>query len=210
MDKKICAICLSNKRPMLVRAAWQSSELFFDNPVALPTRRAELEAKTLETALQLADKGFQIIIEESTSFVSSRVGNRVRLRDIADDNRPVLVAAHDAYNELLNQSAIVFPAKSQAFRLPDSIFDEERDGKGAVTFNIDWDSLKSEHVLTLLACYATIWHNPSSSNFLQAMFGNQAPAEKEKPRTLQTIIDYQNSITEGMPSSPLTGKAGFL
>ena len=53
------------------------------------------------------EKGFIVLVEEENSFITGRVGQRVRLRDPFMNGRPVLIEAMQIYKELERQKAII-------------------------------------------------------------------------------------------------------
>ncbi len=72
-----------------------------------------------------------MLVEEENSFITGRVGQRVRLRDPFMNGRPVLIEAMQIYKELERQKAIKLPRKeSGKYILHQSIFDSEHDKKG--------------------------------------------------------------------------------
>ncbi len=71
-----------------------------------------------------------MLVEEENSFITGRVGQRVRLRDPFMNGRPVLIEAMQIYKELERQKAIKLPRKeSGKYILHQSIFDSEHDKK---------------------------------------------------------------------------------
>lgn len=213
-NKKICAVCLSTAQPMLVIAAWKDGELFIDNNENLPATRHALEQKLIPRIYDLERKDFEVLVDESGDFITSRAGLRVRLGDTGASGKPILVEALDAFRELERQSAVFYPANAGGrYRLPDTILDMERDAKGNTVYRIDWAQLKSEQVLSMLCSYATIFHNVASSAYLNAMLGESGKlhAASDPLAPLKAIVrdTERRSLLNG-PSSPLTGKGNYL
>ena len=86
------------------------------------------------------------------------------------NGRPVLIEAMQIYKGLERQKAIKLPRKeSGKYILHQSIFDSEHDKKGDEFFNINWSEITTEHVLTLLCCFATEYNNVASADYIRAM-----------------------------------------
>ena len=74
------------------------------------------------------------------------------------------------YKELERQKAIKLPRKeSGKYILHQSIFDSEHDKKGDEFLNINWIAITTEHVLTLLCCFATEYNNVVSADYIRTM-----------------------------------------
>jgi len=213
-NKKICAVCLSTAQPMLVIAAWKDGELFIDNNESLPVGRHALEEKLIPRIYDLERKDFEVLVDESGDFITSRAGLRVRLGDTGASGKPILVESLDAFRELERQHAIFFPANAGGrYRLPDTILDMERDSKGNTVYRIDWAQLKSEHVLSMLCSYSTIFHNVSSTAYLRAMQGESSRLQQaDDPLSpLKAIVrDTERRSWLNGPTSSLTGKGNYL
>ena len=108
-DKKILAVCLSVDPPMYVRAAWLKNVLTMDNPEKLPTQRRAMEVAVLNAIEQAQSKGFDVLIEETTSFITGRAGLRVRLGENDESGKPLLLSTINIFRELKRQEAINLP-----------------------------------------------------------------------------------------------------
>ncbi|WP_147200858.1 maturation control protein [Pantoea sp. CCBC3-3-1] len=213
INKKICAVCLTTSPPMLATAAWKDGELFIAKSEKLPTHRNEIEQRLIPRIIELEGKGFEVLVAETSDFITSRAGHRVRLNDPAASGKPVLVEALDTLRELDRQKAITFPANTGTrFTIPETILDMDRDAKGNTIYRIDWAQLKSEHVLSILCCYATAFNNVSSVGYLKAMFGsgNNTPASEPSAPLCNIVKATERSAWLNGPSSPLTGKGNYL
>ena len=213
INKKICAICLTTDTPMLATAAWKDGELFIAEGEKLPAMRVALEEMLIPRIRELESKDFEVLVDETSDFITSRAGFRVRMGDNGPSGKPVLVEALDVFRELDRQKAITFPKGAAArYRMPETILDMERNAKGETSYRIDWAQLKSEHVLGMLCSYATSFNNVASMNYLKAMFGAdslRAPASPLDP--LKAIVKHAefDSWLNG-PRSSLTGKGNYL
>ncbi len=77
-----------------------------------PERRRDMELQLLRELREKRGKRvFIVLVEEENSFITGRVGQRVRLRDPSMNGRPVLIEAIQIYKELERQKAIKLPRK---------------------------------------------------------------------------------------------------
>ena len=178
-----------------------------------PERRRDMELQLLRELREKEEKGFIVLVEEENSFITGRVGQRVRLRDPFMNGRPVLIEAMQIYKELERQKAIKLPRKeSGKYILHQSIFDSEHDKKGDEFFNINWSEITTEHVLTLLCCFATEYNNVVSANYIQAMVGRSNT--QREPSLIESFINIINATQRmgetHVPQGILTGKYGHL
>ena len=58
-------------------------------------RRRDMELQLLRELREKEEKGFIVLVEEENSFITGRVGQRVRLRDPFMNGRPVLIEANN-------------------------------------------------------------------------------------------------------------------
>lgn len=213
MNKKICAVCLTTSQPMLVIAAWKDGELFIDEKEELTPNRATLEAELIPRILELESKDFEVLVDETSDFITSRAGVRVRLGDNGTSGKPILVEALDIFRELDRQKAITFPRNAGGrYRMPDTILDMERKANGETVYRIDWAQIKSEHILSMLCCYSTAFHNVASVGYLNAMYGTElskrAPASLDPLKAIVRATEHDAWFNG--PKSPLTGKGNYL
>lgn len=213
MDKKICVVCLSVGKPAMLTAAWVNDELIMAERKHYPERRRAMELELLKDLREKEEKGFLVLVEEENSFITGRIGQRIRLRDNHTTGRPVLVEAMRIYNELDRQKAIKRPRQeSGKYILHQSIFDADRDKKGEEFYNINWQELETEHVLTLLCCYATEYNNAASADYIRAMTGELH--KPEEPSLLEPMLNIlrgiQQSDEKKVPQGKLTGKGNIL
>ncbi|QCR38753.1 maturation control protein [Nissabacter sp. SGAir0207] len=213
INKKICAICLTTSPPMLAKAAWKDGELFIADAIKLPDNRHQLEQQLIETIHDLEQKGFEVLVDESSDFITARAGVRVRLGDAGASGKPVLVEALDIYRELVRQKAITFPRNAGGrFNIPDTLVDVARDAKGSTIYRIDWEQLRGEHSLTMLCTFATTFNNVASVQYLEKMLGFTRAQEPASPlNPLRTIVSaFERQSIEQASYSPLTGKGNYL
>jgi hypothetical protein len=213
MDKKICVVCLSVGKPAMLTAAWVNDELIMAERKHYPERRRAMELELLKDLREKEEKGFLVLVEEENSFITGRIGQRIRLRDNHTTGRPVLVEAMRIYNELDRQKAIKRPRQeSGKYVLHQSIFDADRDKKGEEFYNINWQELETEHVLTLLCCYATEYNNAASADYIRSMTGELH--KPEEPSLLEPMLNILRGVQQRdekkVPQGVLTGKGNIL
>ncbi|KXR10533.1 maturation control protein [Escherichia coli] len=204
---------MSVGKPASMTAAWINNELIMAERTSYPERRRDMELQLLRELREKEEKGFIVLVEEENSFITGRVGQRVRLRDPFMNGRPVLIEAMQIYKELERQKAIKLPRKeSGKYILHQSIFDSEHDKKGDEFFNINWSEITTEHVLTLLCCFATEYNNVVSANYIQAMVGRSNT--QREPSLIESFINIINATQRmgetRVPQGILTGKYGHL
>ncbi|HDP7048046.1 TPA: hypothetical protein P6416_004503, partial [Escherichia coli] len=117
------------------------------------------------------------------------------------------------YKELERQKAIKLPRKeSGKYILHQSIFDSEHDKKGDEFFNINWSEITTEHVLTLLCCFATEYNNVASADYIRAMAGEVEA--RQEPSLLSPLINIilgtQILEQKKVPKGVLTGKHNYF
>ncbi|EFA7717842.1 maturation control protein [Escherichia coli] len=95
MDKKICVVSMSVGKPASMTAAWINNELVMAERTSYPERRRDMELQLLRELREKEEKGFIVLVEEENSFITGRVGQRVRLRDPFMNGRPVLIEANN-------------------------------------------------------------------------------------------------------------------
>ncbi|HFD7163216.1 TPA: hypothetical protein ACXF8G_003658 [Escherichia coli] len=210
MDKKICVVSMSVGKPASMTAAWINNELIMAERTSYPERRRDMELQLLRELREKEEKGFIVLVEEENSFITGRVGQRVRLRDPFMNGRPVLTEAMQIYKELERQKAIKLPRKeSGKYILHQSIFDSEHDKKGDEFFNINWSEITTEHVLTLLCCFATEYNNVVSADYIRTMTDTVTKQDNEyspyEPFVNMIKAFYRMELTK-VPQGKLTGK----
>ncbi len=79
-----------------------------------PERRRDMELQLLRELREKEEKGFIVLVEEENSFITGRVGQRVRLRDPFMNGRPVLIEAMQIYKEWNARKRSSYRAKNPA------------------------------------------------------------------------------------------------
>ncbi|MGS5484456.1 maturation control protein, partial [Escherichia coli] len=84
--------------------------------------------------------------------------------------------------------------------------------KGDEFFNINWSEITTEHVLTLLCCFATEYNNVASADYIRAMAG-EVEAHQE-PSLLNPLINIirgtQRLAEKRVPHGILTGEGNYF
>ncbi|EFH4124020.1 hypothetical protein LIS08_004253 [Escherichia coli] len=86
---------MSVGKPASMTAAWINNELIMAERTSYPERRRDMELQLLRELREKEEKGFIVLVEEENSFITGRVGQRVRLRDPFMNGRPVLIEANN-------------------------------------------------------------------------------------------------------------------
>lgn len=210
-DKKILAICLSVNPPLAIRAIWHKQKLHMDQPINLPRNRTDLEVEVLKLAQDAQEKDFEVLVDENTAFITARAGRRIRLGENDESGKPLFISVVTIFRELKMQEAINLPKGTNGFDLPQSIFDADKDAQGKNIYHTDWANLTSKHMVTMLCCYATQFHNPDSTYFLEKMFNvTDEPHQGDRYSPLRSIVHHHETDMTGVSHSPLTGKGNYL
>lgn len=89
------------------------------------------------------------------------------------------------------------------------IFDSEHDKKGDEFFNINWSEITTEHVLTLLCCFATEYNNVVSADYIRTMTDTVTKQDNEyspyEPFVNMIKAFYRMELAK-VPQGKLTGK----
>lgn len=182
MQEKIAVFVLSFTSPKWASAVYENGYLTFGAVKDLPAKLSEQQAKIKPAVVKLMGSGFKVLVDEVSPIITSGTGaSLVNLSAKHRDDRPVLVAGIARYRELKRLSAIVLPANTgDRFTIPDDVVESEFNAAGDEVYRINWVSLTSDHVVMILACYATIFHPVASAAYIQAM---NAGATESKTRS---------------------------
>lgn len=141
---------------MAVHAVLMQGKLLLVDPKPYSQDVGKLVREVATDIHDMGAKGFLTAIEEVSPGISQMAGARhVRLDSSCPKLEiPVLCAAYEHYLELKARKAISFPSPGgEMFEVPESIVNVRYGNKGERSFEIDWNSVTSQHRLTLLACY---------------------------------------------------------
>ncbi|EKI3096586.1 hypothetical protein PC510_003866 [Escherichia coli] len=210
-NRKILAVCLSTRQPAYSNAVWLDNYLGILDYTPLSPQRDKLDAAIIPVLESAVADGFHIMIDDASQRLSGRYGIPFRLGSLDNNGRPMLISSLDLYHELEYQGAISFPPSLKGmFSVPDSIVDEDTDPRGNTIYRIDWPSITTHHVLTMLCVQATVYNQVGSAGYIRAMMGNDAPNDHNPYSPLTAIInDFERRSFENI-GSEMTGKKGVL
>ena len=215
MDKAICAITLSTSKPMLVEAVWHKGNLTLLSEQTLPADRKGLLDVLPNIIHEIEKNGDDVLVDERSGFFSSTGGKHIQFAAPGTSGKPILVESLDLYRELSLQKAIIRPKTTgagQRYTIPDNIIDDEHDTRGQAVYRIDWERLKSEHLLMLLCVYGTIYQNVASASYIEQMYSSltvEMPPDPLDP--LRKIVRATEAeAIKSVTMSPLTGKGRYL
>ncbi len=153
-NKRIAILTLSQSEPLLLLAGVKDGKLHIVKTEQLP-RSIDALKETLPAKLDKFVAGDFILLVDEVIPHFSQYGRDVRLQHVGQDQRPIVVSALEAYRNLKALGAISFPKEGAGtFDISESVIEETRDGKGRVSFNIDWSELSPLNTALLLAVHA--------------------------------------------------------
>lgn len=211
-NRKILAVCLSTKQPAYATAAWLDEHLGILDYKPLPPQRSKLDAALIPLLEEHKKDGYHMIIDDASERISGRYGIPFRLSNLDNHGRPMLISSLELYKELQNQAAITYPKGLQGmFSVPESIVDEDTDPRGNTIFRIDWASITTQHVLTLLCVQGTTYNQVGSAAYIDAMSGDTLLNKMSDPYSplYSVISDFERRSFENI-GSEMTGKKGIL
>lgn len=209
MNQRIVVISTNARVPVMMRAVYKDGNLVVDERKVLPSNKPQMLAELMVVIPKMARAGFKILVDEISGEISKAIGGtKTRLSDRCHDGSPIIVTAVERYEELGRQSCLILPPKEKSlYEISKSIIDVEYNTSGEPVYRIDWDSLRPEHSLILLAVYATTFNNVATSAYIQAMQGRNDTANNSSIfSSLASIIDHhQTSGVNSASKSSLTG-----
>lgn len=204
------AIISTSISPVMLRAVFKDNELILEERKILPARRKNLlEALHALDVPKMVNAGFKVLVDEVSSGIAQELGaTNICLRDKHTDGKPVLVAAFQRLAELKRQGSIILPQKGKSsFEISNSLVDVEFNPAGEPIYRIDWNSLKPEHVLILLAVYSTMFNNVMSTAYIKGMQSSSAANDRPHPLAsfFNIIRSREEQVSEDTPKAKLTG-----
>lgn len=207
--KKIAVLTTSGKYPLFIQAVDIDGMLTLDVKQRLPQQGDKIAAMMLPKLTKLVNSGFMVLVDEISGRLGAASGaNSVTLDTKHHDGRPIIVVAMERYKELHRQQMISFqPGEEGLFSLPPSIVDTEIKPNGEAVYRINWEEIKSEHLLTLFCVYGTFYNNTASVQYLNALCGaNEAPKSVLTPFLNIVRGTESNVLNQNHSTSSLTGK----
>lgn len=208
-DRKILAVCLSTPNPGYAHAAWLREQLHIVDYVSLPPNRRDLDA-ALIPVLEKHQRDHQIMIDDASQRLSSRYGIPFRMNAMDNNGKPMIISSLELYKELVYQSAIRYPrANASAFQVPDSIIDEETDPRGNTVFRVEWLSVTTFHILTLLCVQGSVYNAVGTAAYINAMTAATPEGAAASPLDpLRRVVEYQDEVSQ-VKGSEATSMKGW-
>lgn len=208
MDQKIAVITLTTARPMYMTAILSGDNLIMSEPKSLPPNLEGQRAKLTPAIAKLRKSGFKVLVDETSGAISAATGaNHVSLKSRFNDGRAAVVVGIERYNEMRLQKTVSLPRKNPgAYDIPASIVDIEFNAKGEEVYRINWPDIRPEHVLTILCCYATVFHPVASADYIAAMTGmNDEKPQNGLLQTFAKLITHQHEVSSAAVPESLAG-----
>lgn len=187
---------MSADKPKLILAGLVKNVLVITEVRPLPESMTEQVEKIPSSIKKLRNSGFKVLVDEDTPTVSPGTGaSMVSLNTKHYDGRPVLVDGIERYRELSRRKLISLPKSIQKgqYELSSSIMDIEYKDSGEAVYKVNWQDLRPEHTMMLLCCYATVFNNVASADYIQQMNGHAVGGEEPGIfDSLLSIIDFQH------------------
>ncbi|UTM60428.1 hypothetical protein L4174_023885 (plasmid) [Photobacterium sp. CCB-ST2H9] len=181
-NKRIYILSLSREVPAALTAGFVDGILHIVNFELLPSDIKTLKKDLPEKLETLRQNGFIVVVDELLNMFS-HFGRCVRLSNVGPDGRPILVTTLDAYRTMQALKAITYPKSGSGFyEIPDSIVEPIRDGKGEVSYNIDWSQLTVESSCLLLAIHAAVHDSLLDRTTAEGLLGSISGNSREQKR----------------------------
>lgn len=206
--QKIAIFSLTVSKPQLMLAALKDGALVITEVKPLSASATE-QRKNLPAAIgKLRQNGFKVLVDEITPMVSAGTGaSQVTLKTRHADGRAAIIVGMERYRELKQQHLVSLPTKNKgAFEIPDSIVDIEYNGNGEEVYRVNWQDIRPEHILMILCCFATVYHNVASADYVTQMTGAQV--KERKPGLVSSFLAIINNESKNAGDSQPKSLAG--
>ena len=177
--EKIAIFSLTTSKPQMLTAILKDGALIINEVKPLPASALEQKQKIPPAIAALRKSKFKVLVDEITPTISAGTGaSQVTLKTRHADGRAAIIVGMERYRELKLQKLLSLPQNNKgAFEIPDSIVDTEYNGNGEEVYRVNWQDIRPEHILMVLCCYATVYHNVASADYVEQMTGT---VEKEQ------------------------------
>lgn len=205
--KRIAVLTTSGTVPTLIQSVYQDGELTFGEAEKLKPQRLLLAAAARLKLPKLVKRGDTVLVDEYSGTIAKAVGaKQVTLATKGANDVPVIVAAFGLYWEMERQHAILYPASNpSAYKVPKTLVNEVHNARGEMSYQVDWENIRTEHYLMLLTVYATTFNDVGSAAYIQQMMdGKVKEAVMTKP--FETIIAHQDAKDAEVIGQSLAGK----
>ncbi|EGN0132867.1 maturation control protein [Escherichia coli] len=207
--EKIAIFSLTTSKPQMLTAILKDGALIINEVKPLPASALEQKQKIPPAIAALRKSKFKVLVDEITPTISAGTGaSQVTLKTRHADGRAAIIVGMERYRELKLQKLLSLPQNNKgAFEIPDSIVDTEYNGNGEEVYRVNWQDIRPEHILMILCCYATVYHNVASADYVEQMTGT---VEKEQKRgilaSFLSIIGHEKVKAGTSQPKTLTGK----
>lgn len=205
--KRIAVLTTNGLFPLLVQSVYDKGLLTFGEVDRCPAPRHQLEEHALKKLPKLVRRGDMVIVDEYSGNIARACGAKcITLASKGPDDVPVIVKAFGLYHEMKRQHAILLPANNPgAYEIPNTLVNEIHNASGELSYQVDWENIRSEQYLTLLSVYATTFNDVGSAAYIRELMGTKAdPNPLTSP--LQKIIAWQQEQDQKGADQGLAGK----
>lgn len=207
--QKIAIFSLTTSKPMMMNAVFREGALIVTEVKALPTSAMEQRKKIPGAIAKLRKNKFKVLVDEITPTVSTGTGaSQMTLKTRHADGRAAIIVGMERYRELKLQRLLSLPAGNKgAYEIPDSIVDIEYNGNGEEVYRVNWQDIRPEHILMILCCFATVYHNVASADYVSQMAGVTESAQA--PGLLASffsILKHEKAQAQNVQPASLAGK----
>lgn len=210
MNQKIAIFCMSTDKPMLMLAGLVKNVLVVTRIDKLDKPFDVLQQTIPANIQKLRDSGFKVLVDEDTPLFSRGTGaSLVSLKTKHHDGRPALVVGIERYRELKRRNRITLPKGVSAglYDLPSSLMDVEYKDTGEAVYKVNWLDLRTENTVMILCCYATVFNNVASADYINQMNGQSVEDEEHGMfASLFSLITHQSVESANAVSKSLSGK----
>ncbi|MDV1094987.1 maturation control protein (plasmid) [Raoultella ornithinolytica] len=207
--QKIAIFSLTTSKPMIMSAVFRQGALVVTDVKPLPVSAMEQRKKIPSAIDKLRKNNFKVLVDEITPTVSTGTGaSQVTLKTRHADGRAAIIVGMERYRELKQQRLLSLPASNKgAYEIPDSIVDIEYNGNGEEVYRVNWQDIRPEHILMILCCFATVYHNVASADYVSQMVG--VTEEAQAPGLLASffsILKQEKAKAQSVQPESLAGK----
>ncbi|CAH0543003.1 hypothetical protein [Vibrio marisflavi] len=194
-QRRIAVLTLSMAEPRLMLAGAKDGQLHI-----IECKRLERSLHALKKALpekleSLRKKGFVLLVDEVVPCFA-QYGRSAKLSDIDAQNKPVVVSAMEAYQNLSAYQAIHYPkGLSSSFEISPSLIEEVKGPDGKASYHINWAELKPDTVALLFAVYAATQESLFDHASITELFKRiQAKPKVDPHQRFRNIIKKVNDM----------------
>lgn len=181
-EKKIFAVTLRGRQPMAITAVMKSTgKIFMLKPITFPSDGEKLQQELVPLLIKHVKKGFEVAVDEVSGDYCRHTG---AIQCVIDAPRvtpngtepPLITGAIKRYRELFDLQMIDLP-NSGAYAIPQNLVNTQFNARGEETFQINYEALRPEHVLTLLTVYASYTRLNNTQHLMDYLKQYEKPAQ---------------------------------